>query len=173
LRALAARTVRPVSSSARRAHIKRDQRKPHTRAAFISLGAPRPLPGPALPNSPKARACSRHASCSHPVSVWCTAQTRRRTHPPRPSRRSLPRPSPRRQMQSCRRPRPAGQRLPARAAVIGGDVTAVVAFKRPLVCFFVCQLLSDSRTVYSPYPLARARASWSRGRGRALTFAKN
>ena len=104
-----------------RTYIKIGQRKPHTRTALISLGASQPCP--ASHSAHVARACSRHASCPHPASVWCTAQTRRRTHRPRPSRRSLPRPNQRRQIRSFRRFRPAGQRLPARA-IIGGDATA-------------------------------------------------
>ena len=120
LRALAARTTRPVSSSARRAHVKRDQRKPHTRAALVSLGACRLCAASHAAHG--ARACSglQSASCALTRGASCTAQTRRRGHRPRPSCQSLPRPSPRRQMQSCRRSRPAGQSLPARA-VIGGD----------------------------------------------------
>ena len=67
-----------------RTYIKIGQRKPHTRTALISLGASQPCP--ASHSAHVARACSRHASCPHPASVWCTAQTRRRTHRPRPSR---------------------------------------------------------------------------------------
>ena len=119
LRALAARTTRPVTA-AHAARRKPDQRKPHTGAALVSLGACRPCA--ASHSAHGARACSglQSASCALTRGALCTAQTRRRGHRPRPSWQSLPRPSPRRQMQSCRRYRPAGQSLPARAA-IGGD----------------------------------------------------
>ena len=65
LRALAARTTRPVSSSARRAPVKRDQRKPHTRAALVSLGACRPCAASHSAHGTCACSGLQSAPCAH------------------------------------------------------------------------------------------------------------